>query len=271
MQRTFNSSTFAWHIKTIVINGIKNQQFFCYFTIDKFASFLHMIKRKLKEADWFLILINLLPVYGVWFDGWDAKEVFLVYCLETIIIGFFTLTKLGIATAVRKRDWWENNGSRTMVSGLFFMFFFLIHYGLFVVVQTSLFFGVISFHNATGPSTILEFILQPNQYLGSEGWLLLWAFVFGYGYENLIGFILNKEYRTKSFGRIMFEPYMRIFIQQFTVILGSFVLMFNADKIFIVIFAAAKIFFTVFINYEDALNKVGKKKSLYQESNNSHS
>ena len=69
----------------------------------------------------------------------------------------------------------------------------------------------------------------------------------------------------------MFEPYMRIFIQQFTVILGAFVLVFNADKIFILIFAAVKIFFTVFINYEDALNKVGKKKSIYQESNNSHS
>jgi hypothetical protein len=48
-----------------------------------------MIKRKLTEADWFLILINLLPVYGVWFEGWSAKEVFLVHCLETIIIGLF--------------------------------------------------------------------------------------------------------------------------------------------------------------------------------------
>lgn len=230
-----------------------------------------MIKRKLTEAGWFLIVINLLPVYGVWFNGWNAKEVFLVYCLETIIIGFFTLTKLGIATAVRKKDWWENNGTKTMMSGLFFMLFFLVHYSLFVGVQTSIFFGVISMHDNSGPPNILEFILHPNKYLGPEGWLLLCAFVFGYGYENLMQFILNNDYRTKSFARIMFEPYMRIFIQQFTVILGAFVLLFNADKIFILIFAAVKIFFTVFINYEDALNKVGKKKSIYQESNNSHS
>jgi hypothetical protein len=230
-----------------------------------------MIKRKLIEADWFLIIVNLLPVYGVWFEGWNANEIFLVYCLETIIIGFFTLTKLGIATAVRKKDWWENNGSKTMMSGLFFMFFFLIHYGLFVVVQTSIFFGVVSMHDDSGPSSILEFILHPNKYLGSEGWLLFCAFVFGYGYENLMRFIVNNDYRTKSFARIMFEPYMRIFVQQFTVILGSFVLIFGAGKIFILIFAAARIFFTVFINYEDALNKAGKKKSIYQQSNNSHS
>jgi hypothetical protein len=229
-----------------------------------------MIKRKLTEADWFLIIANLLPVYGVWFEGWNAKEVFLVYCLETIIIGLFTLVKLGVATAVRKRDWWENNGAKTMMSGLFFMLFFLVHYGLFVGVQTSIFFSVISIHENDGPSNILEFFFHPTKYLGPEGWLLLSAFVFGYGYENLIGFILNNEYRTKSLMRIMFEPYMRIFVQQFTVILGSFILIFKADEVFIFIFAAAKSFFTAFVDYEAALDKA-EKKSKYQESNSSHS
>jgi hypothetical protein len=230
-----------------------------------------MIKRKLTEADWFLILINLLPVYGVWFKGWSIKEVFLVYCLETIIIGFFTLTKLGIATTIRKKDWWQNKGSKTIQSGLLFMLFFILHYGLFVVVQISIFFGVVSMHDDSGPSNILEFILHPNKYLGSEGWLLLCAFVFGYGYENLMHFIMHNDYRTKSFARIMFEPYMRIFVQQFAVILGAFVLRFNADRIFILIFAVAKIFFTAIVNYEATLNKLGRKKSVYQESNNSHS
>jgi len=229
-----------------------------------------MIKRKLSEADWFLIVANLLPVYGVWFQNWNAKEVFLVYCLETIIIGFFTLVKLGIVTAIRKSDWWESNGSKTMMSGLFFMLFFIAHYGLFVGVQTSIFFSFTSVAKEGGPSNIVQFLLHPNKYLGTEGWLLICAFVFSYGYENLIGFILNNEYRAKSFARIMFEPYMRIFVQQFTVILGSFVLMFGADKIFILVFAIAKIFFTVVVNYEAALANANTK-SNYQESNNSHS
>jgi hypothetical protein len=213
-----------------------------------------MIKRKLTEADWFLIVANLLPVYGVWFLGWSAREVFLVYCLETIIIGFFTLVKLGIVTAVRKSDWWENNGSRTMMSGLFFMLFFIMHYGFFVAIQTGIFFGIMSMHHNDTPG-ILQVLYHPRTYLGREAWLMLSAFVFGYGYENLSRFIMNNEYRTKSFARIMFEPYMRIFIQQFTVILGSFVLVFGADKIFIFLFAVIKIFFTVFIDYEGFLNK----------------
>lgn len=229
-----------------------------------------MIKRKLTEADWFLIVANLLPMYGVWLLGWNAKEVFLVYCLETVIIGFFTLTKLGVVTAVRKRDWWENHGSKTMMPGLFFMLFFLCHYGLFVGVQTSIFFSVAPLQKNGGPENILQFLLQPNKYMGAEGWALIAAFVFSYGYENLIGFILNNEYRTKSFSRIMFEPYMRIFVQQCTVLVGSFALLLGADKAFILVFAIAKIFFTVVVNYEAALAKADTN-SINQESNSSHS
>ena len=55
------------------------------------ATWNEVIKKKLTQSDWLLIAANLVPVYGVWFQNWSAKEVFIVYCFETIIIGFFTL------------------------------------------------------------------------------------------------------------------------------------------------------------------------------------
>ena len=55
--------------------------------------------------------------------------------------------------------------------------------------------------------------------------------------------------------QLMFQPYGRIFIQQFTVILGSMFLTFGAGKIFILVFAAVKIYFEVFVNYDGILNK----------------
>ena len=58
------------------------------------ATWNNVLKRKLTQSDWILIIANLFPVYGVWFHQWNAKEVFLVYCLETIIIGFFALLKM---------------------------------------------------------------------------------------------------------------------------------------------------------------------------------
>jgi hypothetical protein len=216
--------------------------------------FSRVIKRKLTEADWFLIIGNLVPVYGAWFRNWDGKEIFLVYCLETVIIGLFTLVKLFIATASRKTDWWQNNNSRIKVHGLFFIFFFLLHYGLFVTVQVSVFLGFTSVNSNVNPS-LLQLVFHPSLYLDRHAWLMLSVFVFCYGYENLFGFIMNNDYRAKPFMRIMFEPYMRIFVQQLTVLLGGFILAFGAGSTFIFVFVLVKIFFTVFVDYDSLLKK----------------
>jgi hypothetical protein len=53
----------------------------------------------------------------------------------------------------------------------------------------------------------------------------------------------------------MFEPYGRIFIQQFTVIVGSMFLGFGLDKIFVLVFAGVKIFFEGFIDFSGIINK----------------
>ena len=67
-------------------------------------------KRKLTQGDWSLVAANLLPVIGVWFLNWSAQEVFLVYCLETIIIGGFTLIKMLITGLIVKKDEWQTTG-----------------------------------------------------------------------------------------------------------------------------------------------------------------
>lgn len=192
-----------------------------------------------------------------------------MYCLETITIGFHPCKIRSGHCNPQKRlveeQWFQDDAAghilccsllHIMVCSLAYQlqFSFLSHRLLRMAVLL----------------IFVQFLLHPNKYFGTEGWLLICAFVSSYRYENLIGFIFNNEYRVKSFARIMFEPYMRIFVQQFTVIPGSFVLMFGADKIFILVFAIAKIFFSVLVNYEAALPKANTK-SNYQESNNSHS
>ena len=98
-------------------------------------------KRKLSQSDYVLIAANIVPVYGVWFLNWSAGEVFLVYCLETIIIGFFTLLKILITGLIIKTDNWQNGSSTTKMPFMFFMLFFFVHYGMFVSIQTALFFS----------------------------------------------------------------------------------------------------------------------------------
>jgi len=213
-----------------------------------------MLKRKLTQSDYYLIAVNLLPVAGVWIWDWNPKEVFLVYCLETIMIGIFTLVKMGIVTATRKTDTWYNGSSRTNQSGLFFMFFFLLHYGIFTGVQMGIFFGVSGIGKGSN-ITAFNFFYKWPQLLSLDSLVMFLVFVSFYGFKMIVTFIRSGEYRTIPMMLLMFQPYGRIFIQQITVIIGSMFLTFGAGKIFILIFALIKIFVELFFDFESILRK----------------
>lgn len=213
-----------------------------------------MFKRTLTQADFLSIAANLLPVFGVWFFGWNPREVFIVYCSETITIGLFHLVKMGIATGYRRTDIWYNGAARIRVSGLMFMLFFLVHYGMFVAIQMGLFFGVSGMADQYNIG-FFNFFFKWPQLIGENGWIMIGAFVVSYGYKTISEFVLTKQYKVVPLSLLMFQPYARIFVQQVTVILGSVFLVFGAGKIFILVFALVKIAFDVYVNYEGILNK----------------
>jgi hypothetical protein len=216
-----------------------------------------MLRKKLSFADLLLISANLLPVYGVWFLGWSATEAFIVYALETLIVGALTVVKMGVITAVRKKDEWYANGGVTRQSGLFFILFFIMHFGLFALVQTSIFSGSAGINPPN--SGMFHFFFHWYDYINEVIGYMLAGFIISYIVRDFIPFILNGDYKTKPLMLVMFQPYGRIFIQQFTVILGSMFLSLGLGKIFILIFAAAKIGFELFINYDKLLQKAEDK------------
>lgn len=213
-----------------------------------------MFKKQLLKSDYFLIAANLLPVIGVFLWNWSPYEVFMVYALETVIIGIFTLIKIGIATSVRKTDTWYNGPNRTKQSGIFFMLFFLVHYGMFVAIQTGMFIQV-SGIGKQYQAGFFDFFLHWPSYLGKDAWYMLAGFFISYGVQMYRNFIRTGQYKTAPMMILMFQPYGRIFIQQITVILGSMFLVFGAGKIFILVFAFIKIFFELYVNFDGILNK----------------
>ena len=217
-----------------------------------------MFKRKLTTGDFALILVNLVPLYGVWFREWDARQVFLVYCLETVIIGVFNVLKMAAVTIfVKPKDKWQNAGSSSMQSGWFFILFFILHYGIFVFVQTQIFFSV---SGLVKDGSIFGKYARIPQMLGDNGLQLLLVFVGYYLLQTIYDFFIRGRYKTISMGRLMFEPYGRIFIQQFVVIVGSIFLSFGAGKIFILVLVIVKIFFEVFFNFERIMELAEKKE-----------
>ena len=213
-----------------------------------------LLKKKLTRPDYLLIAANLLPVVGVFFWDWSPQEIFLIYCLETILLGIITVLKMGIVSITRKTDTWYSKSGNTKQSGLFFILFFLLHYGIFVSVQMGMFFGV-SGIGKEFKITFFNFFYKWPELISNDSLIMLLTFFFSYAYKMFNDFIQSGHYKTDSLMKVMFQPYGRIFIQQFTVIVGSMFLSFGAGKIFILVFAAIKIFFELFINYEALINK----------------
>lgn len=214
------------------------------------------LKNRFTFSDLILIVVNIVPVWGVWFEGWRAVEVFLVYCIESVIIGGFNILKMLLTTFVKKRDVWENQGSTSLMSGYFFIFFFIFHYGLFVFIQMNIFLGTIRMGHASNiPEGVFEFLFHFTRYLSPEiQWLLL-TFVVSYALQTLKDFVFTGYFKNAEMMLLMFQPYPRIFVQQFVVIIGGFALMLGAGKLFILIFAVVKIFFEVMIDYERMLRE----------------
>jgi hypothetical protein len=211
-----------------------------------------MFKKKLRISDYIIILANLIPVYGVWFLGWSAREAFVIYAMETIILGLLTILKLLIATLYRGTDKWYANNSVSQVSGLFFIFFFTIHYGLFVAIQTSL---ISSSITTGGKDGFFHFFFHWYEYIDSENVWILGGFVASYLATDLFPFLAKGQYRTVPMMLLMFQPYGRIFVQQVIVIIGSMFLALGSGKGFILVFAVVKIIADLYLSFDKIINK----------------
>lgn len=201
------------------------------------------------------IVANILPIIGVIFWGWKPLDAFIIYALETFIIGIMTVIKLLVTAVYQSRDVPENNRKKGIIAGLFMVAFFIFHYGMFAVIQTSIFTSVSGLTKGShGP---LYFFLNWYKFVTPETAYALCMFVVSYAVTYLVPFVYNQEYKTQGMIQMMIQPYGRIFVQQFTVIIGSIFLMFNWGIGFLIVFVLTKIFVEFYFQ-----NKISEKIKL---------
>ncbi len=173
------------------------------------------LKPRLTRQSIPLIVWNLFPLFGVLVLGWKPESVFICYALETIIVGVFNVFKL-IAVY---RYGLPPSASETGVTGLAIIPFFIVHYYLFVAVQLSMFFAGST--GTFGPLGVIEHIVQ---YLGQNSFnASMGVYVLNSMLLFISDFLLSGKYTSRTMGEQMFEPYPRIIIQQFVVLLGGFI------------------------------------------------
>lgn len=70
------------------------------------------------------LAVDLIPVFGVAFFGWGAAALVMLYWLENLVIGVFTLGRVLVAAVA-------SSGLAGLALGGFISAFFTVHYGMF--------------------------------------------------------------------------------------------------------------------------------------------
>jgi len=169
-----------------------------------------------------LVLANLVPLAGVLFFGWDALALLLLYWLENLVIGGFTLLRMLRA-----------GGLKALGLSAFFVF----HYGFFCAIHGFFVVTVSSIGAATDPGAqllagdapvpLMPFALLHEllQWIGREMpqllFLPLLAFVASHGLSFIEHQLRGGEDEGRSPRQIMSDPYQRIVMLHVAIIAGA--------------------------------------------------
>lgn len=175
-----------------------------------------------------LVGVNLIPLVGAVFWGWNVYTLLILYWIENGIVGVFNVLKMALAQVPLD----TRTGPQETVSPasrLTLIPFFIVHYGLFWVVHgvfvmslpmfIDLGRAVPIFPSDSGfPGVADDVVVGPR-------WdLVVWgaiALVISHGASFVLNYIGRGEYRTARLGMLMFAPYARLVALHLTIILGG--------------------------------------------------
>ena len=162
-----------------------------------------------------LILVNLIPVYGVLFAGWDIFLIMFVFWAENVVIGFYNILRMLACKPEEGLVW---------AMKLFMIPFFILHYGVFTSAHgifVVALFGKSLIEHSNGPSPAFFFSIIRNFHLS---WVIAALFA-SHGYSFVTNFIMRDEYKKTSPGDLMMRPYSRVFLLHITLIVGGIIMM----------------------------------------------
>jgi len=175
----------------------------------------------LRDVDWrqpsvvALILANLVPVFGVLFLHWEVFPLMFLFWSENLIVGGFNVLKMLAANPSSPISW---------IGKAFIIPFFCFHYGMFTFVHGMLVIGIFGGHmsGVHGFPSFATFwqVMRDNEL----GWAVL-GLVVSRGISFMTNYIGKGEYQRASLNQLMGQPYGRIMVMHFTILIGGFLMM----------------------------------------------
>lgn len=193
---------------------------------------------------------NLLPLLGVWLAGWDAAALLILYWLETLVIGFWTVVL--VACSRNQTIALLSNPGQPARPGIGMALFVLLHAGLFMAVH--LFFLHFAFDVGGGTNrplleTILDLLLNAKLWLPVAGLFLIRALV-----------TVDALRRQERVDRHLIGFYFRIVVMQFAILGGGFLLIFLGVQAPLVMLIAVRIGFELAVpSVEDYVEHVTRR------------
>lgn len=201
-----------------------------------------------------LVSANLIPLVGVFYLGWDAFLILLLYWLENAVTGFYTILKLRRAAAPStEEELKELKGYRMSYSTLRskgavtispegltggkLIRFFIYHYGGFMLAH-ALFLGVFIFaFKSSG-------LYNPASFNFSSALSIIVSFaslLASHGVSYKVNFLGRQEFLEISPARQLMQPYRRIGVMHLTIVFGAFAFVLRSTKAFLIVLILAKI------------------------------
>jgi hypothetical protein len=193
-----------------------------------------------------LIIVNLIPLFGVLFLDWGIFSILIIYWLESAVIGFYTILKMILC-------WRPFNEKQTQLLDLdpkkpesAFLIMNLMAKTAFIPGFLILFGGYMFVH--------LMFILFFN---GIESFKIMFqelskiylaliitsiSLLVSHGISFYTNFIKNEEYKKTIIQKLWWSPYPRVIVMHLALIFGGIILLLTQiPAIFISIFIFLKI------------------------------
>lgn len=196
-----------------------------------------------------LVLANLIPLFGVLFLGWDAFAIVVLYWVENLIIGAINVLKMLTCSPDEREIDWSKFGKSSEIdklkqsfgvnaetvdnaklvhhgSKLFFIPFFIFHYGMFCLVHGVFVFSIFG-HDEFGPN------FGPFGPLGNlfgvfseqHLWWGVIALAASHVYSFFVNYLWGGEYKRTFIMLLMVQPYARVVVLHVAILLGGFVAM----------------------------------------------
>lgn len=170
------------------------------------------LRRRLTPSVIALVLANLVPLYGVLVLKWEVFTLILLYWLENVTVGGFTVLRMLVNRTPEPLK---------IVQKAFMTPFFAVHYGGFTAIHGVF---VLALFGDGLPEDLEDMTAGLVLNLIWEHQLLVPALVVvaSHGFSFVTNYLGKGEYRRSFLAEEMFRPYRRIVVLHLTIIGGGF-------------------------------------------------